>query len=73
MKNLMNIENAKNADGTRTGYDAGGRSWRILGVSGNWRAYASVTRSGSKNSLLCFRTLTEISEELLLTGLEEQK
>lgn len=70
MKNYPNIENNKNFDGSRTGYDAGGRSWRIYGCHGSWTAKANVTRQGSLNLIVGFRKLAEISEELAKTGTE---
>jgi hypothetical protein len=38
MKSYFNIETQRNFDGSRTGYDATGRSWRIYGRHGNWTA-----------------------------------
>lgn len=64
MKNYYNIENNKNLDGSRTAYDAAGRSWRIKGVSGNWRAVANTTKQGSLNVIYGCDTLKEISEKL---------
>jgi len=72
MKYYYNIETVKNHDGSRTGYDAGGRSWRIRGISGNWRAYANVTRQGSMGVFSGCETLAEISECLKSTGMEVQ-
>lgn len=70
MRNYPNIENNKNSDGSRTGYDAGGRSWRIYGRYGSWTARANVTRQGSLNLIAGVSTLAEISEELTRTGTE---
>ena len=70
MKNYPNIEKHRNFDGSRTCYDAGGRSWQIKGTTGNWSAIASVTRQGSLNVISGCATLQEISNILSKTGVE---
>ena len=64
MRNYFNIENKKNFDGSRTAYDFSGRSWRIYGESGFWSARANITKQGSINVLIGYKTLSEISKEL---------
>lgn len=64
MKSYPNIEHHKNFDGSRTGYDGTGRSWRISGHTGYWCARANVTAQGLCNNLIGYETLDEISQEL---------
>jgi hypothetical protein len=64
MKNYDNIENNKNCDGSRTGYDGTGRSWRIYGASGDWYARANVIVQGLLNAIYGCQTLQEVSDDL---------
>ncbi len=68
MKSYFNIETQRNFDGSRTGYDATGRSWRIYGRHGNWTARANVTNQGLLGPLLGYETLQEISDILYTIG-----
>ncbi len=65
MKAFTNIESRKFPGRDHyTGYSADGRSWRIVGCSGNWSAYANVTAQGKISSLIGFERMQEISDEL---------
>lgn len=65
MKSYRNIESKKSPFGNHyVGYSADGRSWRISGSSGNWSAYANVTKQGSLRAILMCDRLSEISKEL---------
>ena len=64
MKNYFNIETKKNYDGSYTGYDTTGRSWRISGSYGWWGASANVTKSGKINLILGCKTMEEMSNNL---------
>lgn len=70
MKSYSNIETRKNIDGSRTGYDASGRSWRIYGASGCWHARANVTTQGLENMLFGYERLSEISALLKGIGIK---
>ena len=65
MKAFTNIESRKFPGRDHyTGYSADGRSWRIMGRSGYWSAYANVTAQGKISSLIGFKRMQEISDEL---------
>lgn len=65
MNNYGNIETRKFPGKDHyTGYSADGRSWRIVGSTGNWSAYANLTHAGKLSSLIGFDRLSEISQEL---------
>ena len=65
MKAFDNIETRKfPGKDYYTGYSADGRSWRIVGRTGYWNAYANLTSQGKLSSLIGFERLAEISQEL---------
>lgn len=65
MKSYGNIETRKfPGNDYYTGYSSDGRSWKIMGSTGYWSAYANVTSQGKLSSLIGFDRLREISEAL---------
>lgn len=68
MKSFHNIDRCRRAGEHHTGYSADGRSWRIVGRSGYWSAYANVTAQGHLNTLIGFDRLSDISKELEKVG-----
>lgn len=65
MKSFDNIETRKFPGRDHyTGYSADGRSWRIMGGSGNWSAHANVTSQEKLSMLMGFERMQEISDEL---------
>ncbi len=66
MRAFDNIESRKFPGRNHyTGYSTDGRSWRIMGRSGYWSAYANVTVQGKLSSLIGFERMQEISEKLM--------